>query len=160
MLPTCLLAPPVQLQGFGPSDGAAPGSPAPASSSASLHLSAAAVLLASWWFLQQDIPGLQRKLFTTFLFPVGCGLGLSRVPGVEGPAPLLSALVWHSFALDHLWHTPLLQLSYLYITKGLLDRTRCSALTPIYCACWFLVGFATGEHRRRWPLHLLGAQAP
>ncbi|EFN54186.1 expressed protein [Chlorella variabilis] len=37
---------------------------------AGLHFSAAVLLAAVWWFYQQDIPGLQRKLLTVFLFPL------------------------------------------------------------------------------------------
>lgn len=42
----------------------------PQTSYAGLHFSAAVLLAAVWWFYQQDIPGLQRKLLTVFLFPL------------------------------------------------------------------------------------------
>jgi hypothetical protein len=101
------------------------------------------LLLASWWFLQQDIPGLQRKLFTTLLFPVGTHLAsrLGCCSCAVGRVPVLRT--WPHLSSPAALPTPP-QLSYLYITKGLLDRTQCSSLMPICCACWFLVGFITG----------------
>ena len=61
--------PPLQLQAAAPPQSSGPPHH-PQTSYAGLHFSAAVLLAAVWWFYQQDIPGLQRKLLTVFLFPV------------------------------------------------------------------------------------------
>jgi hypothetical protein len=59
----------VQLQSSAPARVTAPASSTPLSPTG-LHASAAVLLVAVWWFYQQGIAGLQRKLLTVFLFPV------------------------------------------------------------------------------------------